>query len=130
MRIRISSGASFAIPQTIKVPVIIKNAGINHLVFRISARCAVGLFSPALHRERPLGILVEVLHVGMRGRAVEVKIILFYVFAVIALAVGEAKKTLFDNVLPFHSARAKQDRWSSEMPASPSSPHRYARDRA
>src|SRR5262249_25130375 len=46
---------------------------------------------------RRLRIFVEVLHVGMRRRAVEIEVILFDVLAVVALAVGQAEQALLDD---------------------------------
>src|SRR5262249_19093449 len=47
-------------------------------------------------RKLPLRILVEILHVGMRGCRVEIKVILFDVFAVIALVAGQTKKAFLE----------------------------------
>ena len=44
-----------------------------------------------------LGILVEVLHVRMGGRAVEVEVILLHILTVVALAVGEAEEPFLEN---------------------------------
>ena len=41
--------------------------------------------------KRRLRILVQVLHVGMGGRAVEVEVVFFNVFAVVGLAVRQAE---------------------------------------
>ena len=45
-------------------------------------------------------ILVEVLHVRMGGRAVEVEVILLDVLAVIAFPVGETEQALLKNRIP------------------------------
>src|SRR5262249_20071671 len=42
-----------------------------------------------------LRILVQILHVGMRGRGVQVEVILFHVFAVIAFIAGKTEEPLF-----------------------------------
>src|SRR5690606_134640 len=48
-----------------------------------------------------LRILVQHLHVGMRRSAVEIVIMLFAVFAVIAFFSGKSKQSLFDNRILF-----------------------------
>src|SRR6185312_3496322 len=42
-------------------------------------------------------VLIEVLHVGVRGRAVEVEVVFLHILPVIALAVGESEEALFQN---------------------------------
>ena len=72
-----------------------------------------------------LRVLVEVLHVRVRRRAVEVEVVLLDVLAVIPLAVGQAEQPLLeDRILPVpqRQGEAQSRCWSSEMPASPSSP--------
>ena len=48
-------------------------------------------------RERRLRVLVEVLHVRVRRRAVEVEVVLLDVLAVVALAVGQAEQPLLED---------------------------------
>src|SRR5271156_2360942 len=58
-----------------------------------------------------LRILVQILHVRVRRRAVEVKVVFFYVFAVIGLAVRQAECALFENrvlAVPERHAKAQQ----------------------
>ena len=73
-----------------------------------------------------LRILVEILHVGMRRRAVEVEVVFLHVLAVVALAVGQPEQALLeDRVVAVPQREGKQSRrLSSEMPARPSSPQR------
>jgi hypothetical protein len=59
--------------------------------------CSACSSRSARRRESRLGILVQVLHVGMRGRAVEVEIVFLTVFAVIGLAVRQAEHTFFED---------------------------------
>ena len=60
--------------------------------------------------ERRLRVLVEILHVGMRWRAVEVEVIFFDVFAVVALAVGEPEEPFFENrVFPVPEGECKTE---------------------
>ena len=81
--------------------------------------------------EGGLWILVEVLHVleWVGDVLVEVEVVpLLDVLAVIALAVGQSEQAFLDNGIFSRSTRRagmKQSCcWSSEMPASPSSPQR------
>src|SRR5271166_6095004 len=47
--------------------------------------------------KRCLGILVEVLHVGMRWRRVEIEVVLLHILAVITFISCQAKKSLFQD---------------------------------
>src|SRR5262249_26527712 len=55
----------------------------------------------------PLRILVEVLHVGVRGGAVDVEVILLHIFAVIALTIRQTEQALFEDGI---AAIPKSDR--------------------
>jgi hypothetical protein len=56
-----------------------------------------GFPPPARRRERDLRILVEHLHVGVGGRAVEVVVVLLHVLAVVALVAGQPKEPLLED---------------------------------
>ena len=64
-----------------------------------STPAAVG-FEEVAVRKLPLRILVQILHVRVRRRAVDVKVVLLDVLAMIALAVGEAEQALFEDRIP------------------------------
>ena len=68
----------------------------------------------------------------MRRHVVEVVVLLLDVFAVIAFVVVEPVEALFENRIgPVPKAGAKHRCWlSSQIPKMPSSPQRYARERA
>ncbi len=86
--------------EHIEVAVLGEHAGIEQFVFELFSRSpAVGLDKVAI-REFPLRILVEVLHVGMRRRAVDVEVVLLDVLAVVAFAVGEPEQALLQNRIP------------------------------
>ena len=98
MRIRMSSGAGFGIfDEHIEVAIVIEDAGVHQFILRSSL--PLRLFSSTSSRvgKFRLRILVEILHVGVRGRAVEVEVILLDVFAVIALFAGEAEEAFFED---------------------------------
>ena len=81
----------------VKVPVVVKDTRIQQLVFELFSRStSIGFYQVAIG-ELLLRILVEVFHVGVRGRAVEVEIILFHVLAMIGLTVCQAKHALLEN---------------------------------
>src|SRR5208283_1165722 len=48
----------------------------------------------------PLGILVQVLHVGVGGGAVDVEVIFLYVFAMVSFAIGQSEQALFQDGVP------------------------------
>src|ERR1700689_2069355 len=80
--------------KNVEVPIVVENARVQQLVFLFVARAlAVGL-DDVVVRRGALRILVEVLHVGVRGSAVAVEVVLLYVLAMITFAVGQAEKPL------------------------------------
>jgi len=67
-----------------------------------------------------MGILMEILHVGMGRSVVEIKVIFLYVLTVIPLAVGQPEEALLQDRVAAVPARAtpKQSScWSSLIPA-------------
>ena len=86
--------------EHVEVAVLVEHARIEQFVLElVPAAAAAGLDKVGI-RERRLRILVEVLHVRMGRRAVEVEVVLLDVLAVIALAVGQAEQALLqDRVL-------------------------------
>ena len=48
-------------------------------------------------REGPLRVLVEVLHVRVRGRAVDVEVVLLHILAMIAFGVGQSEQALLQD---------------------------------
>jgi hypothetical protein len=78
-----------------------KDAGVEQLEFVVLPP-ALGIDRDELVvGKRALRILVEILHVRVRGRGIEVEVVLLHVLAVIALAVGQAEQPfLEDRVTP------------------------------
>ena len=77
-----------------KIPVSISSyssSSLDRLRF-VSTRSAVGVL--------PLRVLVEVLHVGVGRRGVEVEVVLLDVLAVVALAVGQAEQPFLQDGVP------------------------------
>src|SRR5262245_34520796 len=87
--------------KDIEVTVRIENSGVDQFVFGfLSASSSIGFDQFVIGIGR-LRVLVEILHVGVRRRAIEIEVIFLHVLAVIAFAVGEAEQTLFeDRILP------------------------------
>ena len=83
--------------EHVEVPIIVEYAGIEQFVLELFPRS-----SPVGFDQVPVGIfalrvLVEVLHVRVRRRAVEVEVVLLDVLAVVALAVGEPEQALLQD---------------------------------
>ena len=99
----------------------VRAARIRDRVFR-----ADGLRKRVFHRGIPSRVLVQCLHVRVGWCGVEIEIVLFYVFSVVALTVVQTeKRSLRKGSHPFHRERAKQSLPSrSVIPSRPSSPHR------
>ena len=87
--------------EHVEVTVLVEDAGVDQFVLEfLAAAPAIGLHQLIIRVGR-LRILVEILHVRVRRRAVEVEVILLDVLAVIALAVGQAEQPLLeDGILP------------------------------
>src|SRR5271163_1580354 len=74
--------------KNIEIAIVVENAGVQQLVFLFIARAlAIGL-DEVVVRIGALRVLVEILHVGVCGSAVEVEVVLLYVLAMITFAVG------------------------------------------
>src|SRR5687767_14725098 len=83
--------------KNIKIPVIVKYTRIQQLVFKLFPRAPpVGLDQVQIGI-LTLRVLVEVLHVRVRRRAVEIEVVLLDILAVVRLAVGEPEQALFQN---------------------------------
>ena len=98
IRTRMSSGAALAYSTVdVEVAVVVEDARVEQLVLELLLRPPpVGLHQ-VLVRERCLRVLVEVAHVRVRGRRVEVEVVLLDVLAVVALAVGEPEQALLED---------------------------------
>ncbi len=83
--------------EDVEVAVLVEGAGVQQLVLQLvlSAR-GVGP-EQVLVREPALRVLVEVLHVRVGRRAVEVEVVLLHVLAVVALGVGQPEQALLED---------------------------------
>ena len=97
-RIRMSSGPSLAYSRkTSKYRSSSKMPVSSSSYSNSSPRPPPVRFHQVPVRELPLRILVEVLHVRVRGRRVEVEVVLLDVLAVVPLAVGEPEEALLED---------------------------------
>ena len=81
--------------------VIVEDPRIQEFVLELLPRTLPTRLQKVSIGKLPLWILVQVLHVRVRGCAVNVEVILLQVLAVIALAVGEPEQALLQNRVPF-----------------------------
>ena len=80
--------------ENVEVPVVVENAGVEQF-YSNPFRDALVLLHQIGVRKCRLRILVQVLHVGMRRRAVDVEVVqLLHILAVVTLAVGQAEEPL------------------------------------
>ena len=97
--------------KDIEVAIIVEDTRIQQLVLHVATITLFVLLDQIAVRESRLRILVQVLHVGMRGRAVEVEVVFLDVFAVVGLAVGQAEHAFLEDgvfAVPQGHAKAKQ----------------------
>src|SRR6202050_5779820 len=83
--------------EDIEIPVVIENARIEQFELRTLSGAAAVFFHQMGIRELSLRVFVKHPHVAVRGSVVEVKIIFFYVFAVIALGRTQPEHSLFQD---------------------------------
>jgi|SRR5574338_1543618 hypothetical protein len=78
--------------ENVEVAVLVEYSSVQQLVLKIQPTAAtVGLHQVGIGIRR-LRILEEILHVRMGRRALDVKVVLFDVFAVIPLTVGQSEE--------------------------------------
>ncbi|MNK95740.1 hypothetical protein D3C87_1159890 [compost metagenome] len=83
--------------ENVEIPLVVENARVQQFVFGlIPATGAIGLDKIGV-RVGSLGVLVQILHVRVRGSRVEVEVVFLHVLAMVAFAVGQAEGALFQN---------------------------------
>src|ERR1700745_2236199 len=70
--------------DNIKITVFVEDAGIEQLEFGVLFRTAPTFLQQLSIGISALGIFIKEFHVGVRGRAVEMEVILLHIFAVIS----------------------------------------------
>src|SRR6266567_2866956 len=97
--------------EYVKVAIPLEDAGVQQLILHVAPVAApIGLDQVAV-REGLLRILVQVLHVGVSGGAIQIKVIFFDVFPMIALTVCEAEHPFLQNgilAVPHSQSEAQQ----------------------
>src|SRR5438874_6215848 len=83
--------------EDVEVAVIVEDAGIQQLIFHSAAVAPAVLLDQLTIRKFSLRILVQHLHVAVGGSVIQVEVILFYIFTVIALAGVQTKHPLFQD---------------------------------
>ena len=87
--------------EHVKITIVIEYPRVHQLEFRIAFSAPPVFIDELLVREDCLRIFIQKLHVGMRGGGIEIEIILFYIFTVIAFVPGEAEQALLqDGIAP------------------------------
>ena len=86
--------------EHVKVPVVIEDAGIEQLVFELLPRPSPVRLDQVTVGKLPLRVLVQILHVGVRGGAVDVEIVLLHILAMVRLAVGESEQAFLQDGVP------------------------------
>ena len=94
--------------EHVKIPVVVEDAGIEQLVLKLFPRASPVRFDQVPVRILPLRVLVEILHVRVRGRAVEVEVVLLDILAMVPLAVGEPEQALFQDRVPLVPQRQRK----------------------
>ena len=82
--------------EDIEVAILVENASINQLVLRFGATASPIRLDQITIRKFTLWIFIEHLHVGVGRRTVDVEVVLLDVFAMVPLAVGQAKHSLLE----------------------------------
>ena len=91
-------GAGFGVfDDHVEITIVVENAGVDELELQIAFAAPAVFFNQPPVRKFRLRVLVEKFHVGVGRRRVEIKIILFNVFAVVALVTGETEEAFFQD---------------------------------
>ncbi len=97
--------------KDIEVAIVIEDSGIQQLIFHVATVAPLVRLDQIIVGKGRLRILVQVLHVGMRRRAVEIEVVFLHVFAVVGFAVRQAEHAFFEDrvfAIPEGHAEAQQ----------------------
>ena len=83
--------------ENVEVTGVVEDAGVGEFELRIGAGAAAVFFDQAGVGEFGLRVFVEGLHVGVGGGAVEIVVVFFDVFAVVAFVAGEAEEAFLED---------------------------------
>src|SRR4051812_36945513 len=79
--------------ENIEIPIVIEYTSIQQLILEVVPGTLAIRFHEITIWKLPLGILVQILHIGMGRRAVQIEVVLLHVFAMIAFAIRETEET-------------------------------------
>src|SRR5262249_54378312 len=83
--------------EDIKVSVIVENSGVEQFEFRLILSTSPVFVDQSCIWEFSLRVLVQVPHVRVRRRAVEIEVVLLDVFSVIAFVPRQSEDALLEN---------------------------------
>src|SRR5262249_31100286 len=90
--------SSFGIlDKNIEVAIVIEDASVDQFVFMIFSSPFFVCGDDVIVGISRMWILVEVLHVGVSRRAVQIEVIFLHILPVVAFAIREAEEALFQN---------------------------------
>ena len=83
--------------EHVEVAVVVEDSRVEQLVFHVIAPALLVCLHELAVGVRALRVLVQVLHVRMRWRRVEIEVVLLHVLAVVAFAVRETEQAFLDD---------------------------------
>jgi hypothetical protein len=94
--------------EDIEVAVFVEDTRLQQFVLHVATITPPVRLDQVVIGKLGLGVLVQILHVGMRGRAVKVEVVFLDIFTVVALTVRQTEQTLFkDGVLAIPKGHAE-----------------------
>src|SRR5205809_420817 len=90
-------GGLRVLDDDVEVAIVVEDAGVEQLVFARSPVPARGLLEQQRVGKRAVRVVVEVVHVGVGRRDVEIEVVLLDVLAVIALRARETEEALLED---------------------------------
>jgi hypothetical protein len=94
--------------EHVKIPVVVEHACIEQLVLELFPRSSPVRFDQVPVAILPLRVLVEILHVRVGWRAVEVEVVLLDILAMVRLTVGEFEQALLQDRVPLVPQRQRE----------------------
>src|SRR6516164_408177 len=83
--------------EHIEVAIVVEHTGVDELIFAIPPGPLLIGDDEILIGVGTLRVLVEVLHVRVRRRAVQIEVVLLHVLAVVTFGIGESEEPLLDD---------------------------------
>ena len=108
----------------IEVAIAIEDSRIEELVFHVASAAPFAVRDQVIVGKCGMGIFIQVLHVGMSWRAVQIEVILFDILTMVAFAIRQSKEALFEDwivAIPQGQTKTEQLLFIADA-ARPSSP--------